>query len=152
MRTSLLLASLLCLGACGSMTPNTDAGQTFDAGTDAGVGPFIEVVFGADTKRIDLAALPTVQLADKAVVKLDVLVKAAYPAIDLATIHLGFLASDGFDPGSKANCVGLVPVPGARLAQGGITPETANVQWEDSLGYPGCLCVHGVAKLTVTSP
>lgn len=152
MRTPALASLLLLLAACGSLPPDPDA----DAGTqpmDAGPSETsVEVTFDGGSQVVELLGLPTAPIGDQTVVLLDGVLTRAFPSLDVSQVQLGFLAFDGFDPASKANCQGLVPVPGANLHKGGIIPQTRNLQWEDSLQYPGCLYVHGTVKLIVTTP
>ncbi|MFT3711610.1 MAG: hypothetical protein QM817_28570 [Archangium sp.] len=148
----LLLTAAVSFVACDPMSMTTDAGDQTDSGmtmtdTDAGMtvmdaGVEVNVRFtDGGSARVSISALPTVMIQGKAVVRLDAVLQQAQPSIDLSTARLGFRASDGFDPASRANCNGLLPVPSANLTRGGIDPVTRNLSWDDMLGYPGCLYV-----------
>lgn len=142
---------------CGSMPSSLDAGVEADAGVevdggavDAGVGLALSVVSGATTRTLDLSALPTHALGVKTVVGLDAVVHATFPELEGTGFKVGFKASDGFDPASKANCAALLPLAESLLARGGIDPLSRNLAWDDALGYPGCMYVHDCTTLTLT--
>lgn len=136
-------------------TPMDDAGvEVVDAGMDAGttVGPSVTVHLpDGGSNIVDLSTFSTVSFEGKDVVKLDLVITAAMPDVTFNTIQLGMKASDGFDPASRANCMSLVPVPGERLAQGGIEPATRNMTWDNSFGYPGCLYMRDATDFFVTN-
>ena len=154
-RSLLLSATLAFSVACGPATTpladagSLDAGAQLDGGTDAGAGLALDVVSNGTRRSIDLSTLPTAPLGVKTVVKLDAVVQAAFPELVGTGFRVSFLASDGFDPASKANCATLVPLAESLLAQGGVDPLTRNLAWDDALGYPGCLYVHDCTTLTL---
>lgn len=147
----LFLALVVALSACGGMTTTSDAGvPEGDAGTDAGAGLVLSLVSGATTRTLDLSTLPTHALGVKTVVGLDAVVHATFPELEGTAFKVGFKASDGFDPASKANCAALLPLAEGLLPKGGIDPLTRNLAWDDTLGYPGCMYVHDCTTLTLT--
>jgi hypothetical protein len=101
----------------------------------------ISVIHGAETKVVDVAKMATVDVDGTPVVLLSEVVKAAFPAIVLTEVTVDFTGAEGYKPGSKSNCAGVVPIPGKSLEQGWIDPATTNLLWDESLGYPGCLHV-----------
>lgn len=122
---------------------DTPVGETTtDAAVEAEVASaLISVIYGAESKVIDVAKMATVDVEGTPAVLLSEVVKAAFPAVVLTEVSVDFTGAEGFKPGSKANCVGVVPVPGKSLEQGWIDPATTKIFWDESLGFPGCLTV-----------
>jgi hypothetical protein len=144
------LAVVFVVG-CGPMPAGVDAGSPDAGGADAGgdAGLVLTVVSGATTRTVDLAALTTHPLGVKTVVGLDAVVHATFPELQGSGFKVGFKASDGFDPASKANCMALLPLAESLLPRGGVDPLTRNLAWDDTLGYPGCMYVHDCTTLTL---
>ncbi len=101
----------------------------------------IAVIHGTETKVIDVATLATVDVEGTPVVPLSEVVKAAFPAIVLTQVTVDFTGAEGYKPGSKSNCVGVIPIPGKSLEQGWIDPATTLIFWDETLGFPGCLSI-----------
>lgn len=150
----MLLSSTVWGAACGpGPAGEVDAGAL---GTDAGpsdagaaAGPWLVVKREAVSRTVDLSTLTTHALGVKTVAGLDQVVAAAFPEARGTGFHVGFQASDGFDPSSKGGCAVLLPIAEALLPRGGIDPLTRNLAWDDALGYPGCLYLHDCATLTL---
>jgi hypothetical protein len=138
----------LSLAACDQKTEpaQQDSGVPDDSGTVPGLKITVSYQ-GADTD-VDISTLTPVT-GTTAVLLADV-VLAAQPGMDLATVNAGFLASDGFDPSTKANCASLLPLSGDLLEQGQVDVATANLSWPDALQMPGCSYVKGLAKVMLT--
>ncbi len=151
MRT--LLLCCVALVGCGapSMMPEDAGVLAEDAGMteDAGLSVTVHLPDGG-AQAVALNPLATDMLEGKTVVRLNTVVSTALPGAALDALQVGFKASDGFDPASRANCMSLVPVSGDKLALGGIETSTRNLTWDDSLGYPGCLYMRDATDLFVT--
>jgi hypothetical protein len=105
----------------------------------------VDVVRGETTREVSLVRLAPTALG---VTVADVVLEA-WPELDLATAAADFISVDGFRPASRSPCQGLVPVAGSLLDQGFLDPQTADLSWEESLEYPGCLHPHQVATVLV---
>ncbi len=157
MRTLLLLGCGLLWISCDAPPSDTDAGDVTDAGArdDAGTtgGLSVTVHFpDGGAGEVALSGLATEDLEGATVVRLSLVVTTALPEVTLSEVRVGFKASDGFDPASRGNCMSLLPLEGARLTQGGIDPVTRNLNWEDALGYAGCMYVNDLTDLFLTQP
>ena len=133
------LAALLCL----SCSQETDPG-TPDAGLS---GKTVQVVWSGASTEVALGGLQTVEVGGLQLVPLTDVIAGVLGAEPLAGITADFTAGDGFKPGSKSTCDGLIPVPGATLAQGYLDPQTRNLTWDESLQYPGCLHLTDTAEI-----
>ena len=172
MRHTLVLSLALLLAACSDDSSSIDAAPGIDAAAvdgsaptadaatptadaaaptaDAAPGVQVGVSYGGSTTTVTLAALPATTYLGSPSVLLSDAITAAVPGHALSTLAADFVAYDGFTPGSKPNCTTLVPVVGDTLAQGYILLGTGDLEWDDSLGYPGCLNVGGLVTITVT--
>jgi hypothetical protein len=138
----------LSLAACDQTTEpgQQDSGVPDDGGTVPGLK--ITVSYQSSDTDVDISTLTPV--TGTTAVLLSDIVLAALPGKDLATVNAGFLASDGFDPSTKANCASILPLSGDLLEQGQVDTTTANLSWPDALQMPGCSYVKGLAKITLT--
>ncbi len=130
--------------ATGCDASSSDTGDATGEGTSAVT---VAVEHGGQAVDADLSDLAVVQVGGLDFVRLSDVVKEAFPDLDLGTVTADFAASDGFMPGSKSNCTGLVPVQGGLLVQGYISPATRNLAWDEALQYPGCLRVSDTARI-----
>jgi len=139
----------LSLAACDqTVTPgNADAAPP-DADADAAPAKLLKVSYqGADHDVNVLALKPAAVDAGGGAVLLSEVVLSALPGKSLPALAAGFRAVDGFDPASKSNCDGLLPVPGDRLDRGFVSLATLNLAWAVELQYPGCLHVKALAQI-----
>jgi hypothetical protein len=138
----------LSLAACDQKTEpaQQDSGVPDDSGTVPGMK--VTVSYQGTDNDVDISTLTPV--SGTTAVLLSDIVLAALPGKDLATVNAGFLASDGFDPSTKANCASILPLAGDLLEQGQVDVATANLSWPDALQMPGCSYVKGLAKVTLT--
>jgi hypothetical protein len=111
-------------------------------------GIAVTVTYGEEGHQVALADIAPVELG----VRLSDVVKAAWPELDRTALVVDFIASDGFRPSSRSPCRDLMPVPGSLLDQGYLDPATANLTWDESLGFPGCLHPNGVATVVLLEP
>jgi len=115
---------------------------------DAGPAPHLKVTYQGAEHDVDLSTLkPIVADAGTGSVVLSDVANAALPGKNLAALGANFLAADGFDPASKSNCDGLLPVSGDKLARGFVNLATLNLAWAVELQYPGCLHVKNLAQI-----
>jgi hypothetical protein len=105
----------------------------------------ISIARGTESRQVELGALPSAALG----VRVSDVVKRAWPTLDDTSIAADFIAGDGFRPAARSPCLGLVPVSGTLLKQGYLDPDTGDLGWDDSLAFPGCLHVKGVATIVV---
>jgi hypothetical protein len=141
----------LSLAACDQETEpaQQDSGVPDDGGNVPGLT--ITVSYQGSDTDVDTSTLTaTTSPGGTPAVLLSDVVLAALPGQDLATVNAGFVASDGFDPSTKANCAALLPLPGDMLDEGYFDLETGNLSWPDALQYPGCSYVKGLAKVYLT--
>lgn len=129
----------------------TDAGSADSAGApDLPPGKSVKLVYNGAATTIALGGLPLSDFGGLKCVKLSEIALVAAPAKSHDQLQISdFLAADGFTPKSKSNCKALIPVVGALLAQGCIDPLTRNLQWQSSLGYPGCMHTGDVAEIVL---
>ncbi|MBP7126626.1 hypothetical protein KBD49_09705 [Myxococcota bacterium] len=143
-----LLSALGCEGASddrADVTGQADAVQ--DTQADVPAGLTVLVKHGDDTRTASLAALATVSLEGLPFVRLSEVVGSVFPTLDLSMVTADFMAADGFVPASSPNCTTLIPVDGALLTLGYISPDTRNLAWDDELQYPGCMRVRDTAEI-----
>jgi hypothetical protein len=130
----------LSLAACDQ---TTTPGQV-----DAGAAQHLKVTYRETDHDVNLSTLkPLVADAGTSAVLLSDVVQSALPGTSLATLDTNFRAEDGFDPASKSNCNGLLPVSGEKLAKGFVDLATRNLAWAAELQLPGCLHVKGLAQV-----
>jgi len=165
------VAGLWCTG-CGSQSTGPDIGQPAElGGQDVGVKPegwikpesgikpeggirpeggaanTVEVTYGGNSVKVDLTKPQPVPVGGVSCARLSDVALLAFPGKDLATLTADFASSDGFMPGQQANCKGLVPIAGDKLAKGYVQLQGHRVVWDSELGLPGCLSVKDLAKL-----
>jgi hypothetical protein len=143
LRIAVALAVLGLLSACS---------QEVDEPEKTTESAKIAVVNGETIVEVALADVGTVTVNDVEAVTVSALVEKAALGIDMAGMNYNFEADDGYSPATKDNCVGFVPVPGADIDKGYISLDTGELFWDESLGYPGCLNVKGLAKIIVIAP
>lgn len=141
----------LSLAACDQKAEpgQQDSGVPDDGGSLPGLT--VTVSYQGTDVDVDTATLtPTTSPGGTPAVLLADVVLAAVPGKDLATVNAGFLASDGFDPSTKANCASLLPLAGDQLENGYFDLASGNLSWPDALQFPGCSYVKGLAKVVLT--
>jgi hypothetical protein len=163
---SLLLAAAFTLAACGSddkkLTPDTgvtgDVGPRTESGakseggssTEGSAGKTLVVTYGGKSYTVELSKLTTVTIDATSYDKLSDVVASSLPSASLSSLLADFEGIDGFKPSSKSNCVSIIPIAATNLALGYVQPQSLLMRWDDSLGYPGCLAVKGLAKIILT--
>lgn len=103
----------------------------------------VNVSFEGEVRVLELAELE----AGPSGVSLDEIVTAAWPELDQQGIGVDFIAADGFRPAARSNCLDLIPVPSDLFGSGFLDPETRDLNWEESLDYPGCLHPNNVETI-----
>ena len=130
--------------------PDPDAAPTPDAVV---LGYPLTVTLDATARVVDLRALPTEPVAGEPLVRLDTIVTAAFPEAALASVQLDDLrAADGFSAASKFTCDEALPTPGPDLALAAVDPNTGRTSWDESLAFPGCMHVNGLAEVVLSRP
>jgi hypothetical protein len=109
------------------------------------------VVAGGTPQTVKLADVMLVTVDGEQWARLSDVALQAASVDSLASLKADFEASDGFKPGNRSNCKGLVPVQADKLEQGYVHPVSRNVRWEDVLNYPSCLSPRDLAKLILTN-
>ena len=121
--------------------------QSMDEGQPDGQAKTVLVHWAGQIETIDLGRLDSVEQAGREVVAVDGVVRAAFERVALTEVAADFVAVDGFRPAGKSLCRTLIPVPGDQLAKAYLDVASANLLWDDDLGYSGCLFVQQVAEL-----
>ena len=166
----LSLALLLCVTAC---EQSVDEGQLDSAppvkhdaaGTDEGPlpdgapdgsfpdsgppGKTVKVTYKGQTTVVDLSKPPPVDFEGSQHAKLDAVITLALPGQSHGGLTADFTSGDGYMPGMKSNCKGLVPVAGAVFSMGYIDVSTRKLRWDLSLKQPGCMYLKDLAEITV---
>ncbi|GEM_PF-4208674 len=107
----------------------------------------VETLQGA--VQVDLGDLELVTVEGSSAVRLgDVLRAAGVEPSDDSTVA-DLVSADGFHPGMKTPCRGLIPIKLALLDQAYVTEFTGETLWKESLDYPGCMHVNGLASLVL---
>jgi len=128
--------------AVDGVTTTTDGGPT-----EASAAQTVKVTYKGQDKIVDLSQPTPVTFEGIASAKLSDVIGLAFPSLTQTDLTADFMSSDGFKPGTKSNCTGLLPVPGANIALGYIGLPDRKLRWELSLGYPGCLYVKDLAQI-----
>ncbi len=142
------LAAILLLGsllpACASTPPPPPGSPEHEHSHELHlppVGPGIRVALGDKEVGVALASVPhegaTASLAD--------VWKLAFPAEDLAPLHVDLVGSDGFHPASRPACAR--PLTGVEVASARIEVVTHDVAYDDALHLPGCYRVKAVVRM-----
>jgi len=132
-------------GADGVVTTDT----AVEAAIDAAVGPTVTVTYGGQKKVVGLNQPTPVTFEGFPSVRMSDVVLLAFPAVNASGVTMDFMAGDGFKPGSKSTCDGLIPVAGTEMVKGYIDVSSRKLRWEFSLGYPGCLYVQDLAEIQI---
>lgn len=123
----------------------TEGGTTTDGNTIT--GKTVVVTYDGKSYTVDVSKPTPVVIDAVSYARLSDVVALALPGKAQNTLSADFEGEGGFRPGSKANCLGLVPVAGEKLAKGYVQTESLNMRWDDDLGYPGCLAPKGLQKI-----
>jgi len=127
------LLAILLVGLCG-------CGDDDAAGPE---GTRVTVTYEGEGREVVLETLaPSVQG-----VPLSDVVEAAWPELDRSALVADFLAGDGFRPARRTDCQDEIPFPGDQLDRGWIDPATADLAWDESFSFTGCMHVRGVATI-----
>ncbi|MGI5860661.1 MAG: hypothetical protein ACOX6T_01240 [Myxococcales bacterium] len=145
MKQMWLLAFALAALQCSSCGQEADPGAP-----DAGAGKTVKVTWQGASTDVALGGLPTVEVAGAKAVRLTEVVAEVIGSTAVAGLKADFTAADGFKPGSKSTCDGFIPVPGDKLAQGYIDPQSRHLIWDESLQYPGCLHINDTAEIILS--
>ena len=129
--------------------PAGDGGTADGKAVDGAAGKTVKVTYKAQSTVVSLAQPTPVTFLGTKHARLWDVIQLAVAGVTQDKLTADFVSSDGFKPGSKSNCAGLVPVPGANLAKGYIDVSTRRLSWDPSLGYPGCLSVQDLAEILV---
>jgi hypothetical protein len=135
----------LALASCESSGGGTDL-PAGDVAGDAAAATFAVTYKGASVEP-DLSKAEDVTINGTACKKLSSVALLAFPEIVLDAVVVDFTGSEGFKPASKPYCTGLIPFAGTSLANGCIDPATRNLQWDESLSWPGCMSVKGTVEM-----
>ncbi len=115
--------------------------QDVDTGSIKG-GKLVTVQLGSEQQDVRLE-----DVTSSTSITLEELVLAAWPDIDLSVLGADLVGADGFRPASKSTCRELIPVAGDLLFHGVLDVGTANLTWDEELGYSGCMQVRSLDKL-----
>lgn len=108
----------------------------------------VDVAYNGQDITVDLADLEAVTLDDgEEYTRLSDVVEAADLGVALESLEFDFEGSDEFRASSSSNCVDIIPVAGALLAQGYVHRVTRDMAWDESLELPGCTRVDDMARL-----
>jgi hypothetical protein len=140
----MLVALLLFPLGCSDSSSDNDSGDD-----DTGAAIDIGVEYQGTGHAVDLTTLESETVNHVAAVKLSLVVEAALPDADLASLTVDFVAYDGFSPAQSPNCTDLIPLDGSLLDQGWIELATTNLDWASSLHFPGCMSLKGVTQILV---
>ncbi len=112
-------------------------------------GRILKVVVGETATDVDLGDLELVDAEGVQAVRLGDVIRAA--GLDpLTDDYVADMVSvDGFHPGAKTPCKGLVPIDLAMLDKAYIAEFTGETLWDAALDYPGCMKVGGLAKIVL---
>ena len=124
-----------------------DVASTDGSPAEASTAQTVKVTYKGQDKTVDLSQPTPVTFEGIASVKLSDVIALAFPGLTQTDLTADFMSSDGFKPGAKSNCSGLLPVPGANIALGYIGLPDRRLRWELSLGYPSCLYVKDLAEI-----
>jgi hypothetical protein len=115
---------------------------------DLAVGTQVKITYKSADTIVDIS-LVTKQTPDAgaAYVLLSDVVLKALPGKDLSTLTAQLKGADGYDPSTKTNCNGFLPVAGEKLSKGYLAVSTLVLTWDASLSFPGCLKVTGLAQV-----
>jgi hypothetical protein len=127
----------------------TEGGTTPDGNTTA--GKTVLVTYDGKSYTVDVSKPTPVVIDGVNYARLSDVVALALPGKAQDTLTADFEGEGGFRPGSKSNCIGLVPVAGEKLAKGYAQTESLNMRWDDDLGYPGCLAPKGLQKIILAN-
>jgi hypothetical protein len=142
---AILLAILATTSFLGCDDPATD-----DSGGDVNAeSSVVAVEYQGASHDVDITALDAEDVSGVQAVRLDDVLRAALPDADLGGLALDFVAYDGFSPAQSPNCVDLIPLNASVADLGWIEIATANLTWDESLRFPGCLHVRGVVEVLV---
>jgi hypothetical protein len=161
------LCLLLCAGCDQSVDTGSDsappdggpadtvAGDGVTAADGTGVadgqpaGQTIKVIYNGQTTVVSLDQPTPVTFESAPHAKLSDVIAIAVPGAAQDALTADFTSSDGYQPGSKSNCDGLLPVAGTEFAKGYIDVATRKLSWDPSLNYPGCLFIKDLAEIEV---
>jgi hypothetical protein len=167
LRLAVSVAATLWVMGCGSASkPRTDIGSSSDTkpiasegGTkseggiksEGGGGKTVLVTYDSKSYTVDVSKPTPVVLDGASYARLSEIVLLALTGKALDTLSADFEGEGGFKPGTKSNCVGLIPVAGDKLAKGYVQVQSLQTRWDDDLGYPGCLAIKGLVKIILAS-
>jgi hypothetical protein len=165
------LCLLLCAGCDQSVDTGSDSappdagpadtvagdGETTADGTagEKGVadgppaGQTVKVIYKGQTTVVSLSQPTPIAFENTPHAKLSDVIEIAVPGAAQDALTADFTSSDGYQPGSKSNCDGMLPVAGTEFAKGYIDVATRMLSWDPGLNYPGCLFVKDLAEIEV---
>ena len=138
-----LLAALSFTSVLCSLLAGCSEDQAVDPGTNTGDAKSVDVVHGADSVKVSLGTLSTLQYKEVDVVRLGDVWTAAFPSTDPNGLAFSFVSASGFRPSDK-DCADM---PGPLLGNGYIEPVSGNLVWDESLGLRGCYSVRETARM-----
>ena len=138
-----LLATLSFTAVLCSWLVGCSEDQAVDPGTNTGDAKSVDVVHGADSVKVFLGALSTLQYKEVDVVRLGDVWAAAFPSAVPNSLAFSFVSATGFRPSDK-DCADM---PGALLGSGYIEPTSGNLVWDESLGLRGCYSVRETVRI-----
>ena len=137
-------------GADGVVGPDQGATDGLVADTaagDASGAQTVKVTYKGQDKVVDLSQPTPVTFEGFPSALLSDVVALAFPGATQDSLTADFMSSDGFKPGTKTNCIGLVPVDGTLFPKGYIDVGTRKLRWDTALAYPGCLYIKDLAEI-----
>lgn len=136
------LAFPLILVACGDQ--EVKPGETGDTGATQSY--LLTVDVDGQSADVDIATLATVDFGGDALVPATAVLDASGLTVTWSERTFDFLASDGYRPSDKTDCV---PVDYTTLQGGYFYPESGELVWDESLGLFGCYNVKGTVAIEV---
>lgn len=112
-------------------------------------GRIITVVVDGSSTEVDLGEIELVETGEVTAARLgDVLRAAGVEPADGGYVA-DLVSFDGFHPGAKTPCKGLIPLELALFDKGFIAEFTGETLWDESLDFPGCMNVNGLSRIVL---
>lgn len=111
----------------------------------------VSVIFEEQTINVALEDADQTAIENETYALLDSVVGLALPDEDITKLEYDFEASDGYTPLDGAYCSDLIPLPGDDLDKGFIHLSSRNLIWAEEAGFPGCMKVKDLEKITVST-
>lgn len=139
-----LLPALFVLSLAGCAQEDTAEVNSLD-------GRIITVVVDGSPTEVDLGGIELVETGEVTAARLGDILRAA----GIEPADGGYVADivsvDGFHPGAKTPCKGLIPLDLDLFDKGFIAEFTGETLWDEALDFPGCMHVNGLSRIVLFS-